>query len=59
VGVLDECGVCNGPGATEVVIESITILYDSVYASDIDYWFVYETGADKQIQSLTTSVNLF
>ena len=30
VGVLDECGVCNGPGPTEVVIEDITILYDSV-----------------------------
>ncbi len=29
VGVLDECGVCNGPGPTEIVIESITILYDS------------------------------
>ncbi|MBT5148248.1 MAG: hypothetical protein HOM41_06765, partial [Flavobacteriales bacterium] len=31
VGVLDECGVCNGPGPTEVVIESITFEYDSVY----------------------------
>ena len=30
VGDLDECGVCNGPGPTEVVIEDITILYDSV-----------------------------
>jgi uncharacterized protein (TIGR02145 family) len=38
--------VCNGPGATEVVIESITLLYDSVYAPEIDFWFVYETGAD-------------
>jgi uncharacterized protein (TIGR02145 family) len=46
VGVLDECGVCNGPGATEVVIESITILYDSVYAEAIDNWFVFEVGAD-------------
>jgi uncharacterized protein (TIGR02145 family) len=46
VGVVDECGVCNGPGATEVIIESITILYDSVYVDDIDYWFVYENGAD-------------
>jgi len=46
VGVLDECGVCNGPGASEVVIESITLLYDSVYAPEIDFWFVYETGAD-------------
>jgi hypothetical protein len=30
VGELDECGVCNGPGPTEIVIEDITILYDSV-----------------------------
>jgi len=46
VGVLDECGVCNGPGATEVVIESITILYDSLYAEQIDEWWVFEVGAD-------------
>jgi uncharacterized protein (TIGR02145 family) len=46
VGVLDECGVCNGPGATEVVIESITILYDSLYAEQIDEWLVFEVGAD-------------
>ena len=46
VGVVDECGVCNGPGPTEVVIEDITILYDSVYAEQIDQWFVFEVGAD-------------
>ena len=46
VGVLDECGVCNGPGPTEIVIEDISILYDSVYAPQIDTWFVYEVGAD-------------
>ena len=46
VGVVDECGVCNGPGPTEVVIEDITILYDSVYAEPIDQWFVFEVGAD-------------
>ena len=39
-------GVCNGPGPTEVVIENITILYDSVYAEPIDQWFVFEVGAD-------------
>ena len=26
----------------EVVIEDITILYDSVYAEQIDQWFVFE-----------------
>ncbi len=46
VGVLDECGVCNGPGPMEVVIEDITILYDSVYAEQIDEWWVFEVGAD-------------
>jgi hypothetical protein len=46
VGVIDECGICNGPGPTEMVIESITILYDSVYAAPIDQWFVFEVGAD-------------
>ena len=46
IGVVDECGVCNGPGATEVVIEDITILYDSVYADQIDTWFVFEVAAD-------------
>ncbi|MGB1099779.1 MAG: fibrobacter succinogenes major paralogous domain-containing protein [Flavobacteriales bacterium] len=46
VGELDECGVCNGPGPTEVVIEDITILYDSVYLPQLDEWYVYEFGAD-------------
>jgi len=46
IGIIDECGVCNGPGATEFVIESITLLYDSVYAEAIDNWFVFEVGAD-------------
>ena len=46
IGVIDECGVCNGPGSTEVVIENINILYDSVYAEQIDQWFVFEVGAD-------------
>lgn len=46
VGELDECGVCNGPGPTEVVIEDINILYDSVYAEQIDEWWVFEVGAD-------------
>ena len=46
IGVVDECGVCNGPGPTEVVIDDITIIYDSVYAEQIDQWFVFEVGAD-------------
>ena len=46
VGELDECGVCNGPGPTEVVVEDITILYDSVYLPQLEEWYVYEFGAD-------------
>jgi uncharacterized protein (TIGR02145 family) len=46
VGVVDECGVCNGTGPSELIIESITILYDSVYVPDIDFWFVYDNGSD-------------
>ena len=46
IGVFDECGVCNGPGPTEVNIVSITVLYDSIYAAQVDTWFVFEVGAD-------------
>ena len=46
IGVIDECGVCNGPGPTEVVIEDITILFDSVYLPQLEEWYVYEFGAD-------------
>ena len=46
VGALDECGVCNGPGPTAVVIEDIAILYDSVYLPQLQEWYVYEFGAD-------------
>ncbi|MDG2311122.1 MAG: FISUMP domain-containing protein, partial [Flavobacteriales bacterium] len=46
VGVLDECGVCNGPGPTEIVIESITFEYDSVFLPLEDDWYVYEISTD-------------
>ena len=46
IGELDECGVCNGPGPTQIVIEDITILYDSVYLPQLGEWYVYEFGAD-------------
>ena len=45
-GEYDECGVCNGSGPSIPIIESIEILYDSVYAEPIDEWFVFEVGAD-------------
>ena len=46
VGEYDECGVCNGGGPSIPIIESIEILYDSVYAEPIDEWLVFEVGAD-------------
>ena len=46
VGEYDECGVCNGSGPSIPIIESIEILYDSVYAEQIDEWWVFEVGSD-------------
>ena len=46
VGVVDECGVCNGPGPTEIVIEDIVTYYDSVYLPFDDAWYVYPVDAD-------------
>ena len=46
VGEYDECGVCNGSGPSIPIIESIEILYDSLYAEQIDEWWVFEVGAD-------------
>ena len=46
IGVIDECGVCNGPGPTELVIEAITIVYDSVFLPQLEEWYVYEIDAD-------------
>lgn len=50
VGAYDECGVCNGPGPQIPIIESITTLYDSVYAEQIDEWIVFELGSDTTFQ---------
>ena len=46
IGVEDECGVCNGPGPTEVVIDDILITYDSVFLPLDNDWYVYPVSAD-------------
>ena len=46
IGVVDECGVCNGPGPTQVVIDDIIITYDSVFLPLDEVWFVYAVDAD-------------
>ena len=50
VGEYDECGVCNGSGPSIPVIESVEILYDSVYAEPIGQWLLFEVGADTTYQ---------
>jgi hypothetical protein len=46
IGVIDACGICNGPGPNVVVIDTILVSYDSIYVEAIDFWYVYETSAD-------------
>ena len=46
VGDYDACGVCNGPGPDWPVVESIEQFFDSVYIDQIDFWYVFQTGAD-------------
>ena len=46
VGDLDECGVCNGPGPTEIVIDEIVVTYDSVFLPFDNEWFVFPVDAD-------------
>lgn len=46
VGDLDECGVCNGPGPTEIVIDEIVITYDSIFLPVDGEWFVYAVDVD-------------
>jgi len=46
VGDLDECGVCNGPGPTEIVIDEIVITYDSVFLPLDNDWYVFPISAD-------------
>ena len=46
VGIEDECGVCNGPGPTEIVIDEIVITYDSIYLPVDGEWFVYAVNVD-------------
>lgn len=45
-GSIDECGVCNGSGPSELVVDDIVITYDSVYLPLEEIWFVYGIGAD-------------
>ena len=40
IGVVDECGICNGH-PTQVVIDDIIITYDSVFLPLDEVWFVY------------------
>ena len=46
VGVVDECGVCNGPGPTQVVVEDVVFTYDSIFLPIENEWFVFAVDAD-------------
>jgi hypothetical protein len=38
--------VCNGPGATGIIVEDIVFTYDSIFLPIDNEWFVYASGAD-------------
>lgn len=40
----DECGVCDGPGAQVLVVDSIFVIQDSIYIQAIDDWYVFEVA---------------
>ena len=46
IGIEDECGVCNGPGPTEIVIDQIITTYDSIFLPVDGEWFVYAVQVD-------------
>jgi hypothetical protein len=46
VGVVDECGVCNGPGPSSVLIEDIVTVYDSVFLPVDGTWMVFAESID-------------
>ena len=46
IGIEDACGVCNGPGPTEIVIDQIVTTYDSVFLPVDGEWFVYAVDVD-------------
>jgi uncharacterized protein (TIGR02145 family) len=46
VGAYDECGICNGPGPQVLAIDTVIVIYDSVYAAAIDEWLIFELDRD-------------
>ena len=46
VGIVDECGVCNGAGPNMVIIDTILVTYDSIYVDQIDFWYVFVVDSD-------------
>ena len=46
VGIEDECGECNGPGPTEIVIDEIITTYDSIFLPVDEEWFVFAAEVD-------------
>ena len=40
--VEDECGVCDGPGAQVLAVDTITFTTDSIFVEAINEWYVFE-----------------
>ena len=38
----DGCGVCDGPGPQVLVIDTITLITDSIFIETINEWYVFE-----------------
>ncbi|MBN32253.1 MAG: hypothetical protein CL845_09760 [Crocinitomicaceae bacterium] len=46
IGIIDECGICNGPGPSYPVLDEIIFSTDSVFIEQIQEWYVYEHPTD-------------
>ena len=46
IGIIDECGICNGPGPSYPVLDEIVFSTDSVFIEQIQEWYVYEYPTD-------------
>jgi uncharacterized protein (TIGR02145 family) len=46
IGIMDACGVCNGPGPTVPVIDEIVYVTDSLFVPPLGSWYVFSYAVD-------------
>lgn len=46
IGIVDECGVCNGPGPGYPVIDEVIFSTDSIFVEQLGEWYFYEYPSD-------------